>query len=364
MLKRVIALSVLAIHTLSFSNSDELALFFPMGTSRFNEKQFSGRARAETLTHFDKLLDWFLKPIDISYEILEPPIQKIFEIKKDRLQEFTRKYGYFSSEYPLIAKVTLGQEDNEPVQELFTLIHEDITDPLNRKIAIGESLSKVLAYRELKVGDRFLIPNLDHENELIAYVVDHRFDLWHEMPAFGLIPEKKGAPSLLIFRGTDLSLDRRSGWASVVSDFDLSGPGYSVFQNAREELSSWLKKVAKLEKKAAAFGFSLGGIMVMYMAIYEYEHLDLEHLMAFNPPGVNKLLLDQWQSLLAEERGNLDVFVNRKDPVSKWGYLIGNAYELNSENITGPIQAHNIFMNGQKSYTAFTIDILKENASR
>jgi hypothetical protein len=331
-----------------------------------SDHDFGSYARVETLSRFDKFLDWILKQTTISYKLKAelPPFR--FTCSAESLIEYGERHGYFSKKNPIIARVTKSQEDIVSTQKLFLLIHEHIKEKEQRRIAIGEALAKVLAYRDLQEGYTIDIPSFDDKKPcMIAYVVDKVFDLWHKMPAFGLVSRDKKNSSILLYRGTDLSLDSKSGWASVLADFDLSGPGFSVFSYAREEIALWLKKVAMDGQKACVFGFSLGGILTMYTAILEGSYIQNQLCMAFNPPGVSKTLFHKWDVMMVDERPELLLFVNRGDPVPKWGYLTGNkAYEFAVKSIEGPIQAHNTFMNSQKHFDSHEIDLEEENKER
>src|SRR5207249_1381181 len=138
------------------------------------------------------------------------------------------------------------------------------------QLASAELLSKVLAYRDLQLGQTIQIPvEIKGKIVLETFTVDHLFDIWQGMPAFGLIPKKKNLSSLLLFRGTDFSLISKRGIASVMSDLDPSGPGLKAFFHARKEIGGWLQAVQAQGKPARVMGFSLGGALAAYTFIYE-----------------------------------------------------------------------------------------------
>ncbi len=359
-MKKILRILFLASWLSMQAAEEEISLFFPPARLDLGEE-----VRSETLTHFDKFLDWVCKQIDTTYQLIAPPIVHNFNNSSTPLLEFEKKFGYFSTEQPIVACVSQKTGDLEATALLFEWIHNGVSDPLQRQIAIAEALAKVLAYRDLEPGFTIKIPSfVGNTRKMISYRVDKVFDLWYKMPAFGLIAEDGKNPSLLLFRGTDLSLDKQAGWASVLSDLDLSGPGYSVFQYARPEISAWLQKVADRGQKACVYGFSLGGTMTMYTAILEGALIAQKGCMAFNPPGVNKELVDKWKEISPEEKPHLVLFLNRGDPISKWAYLMGSAYQFITENIRGPMQAHNMFMSGRKKFDAYQVNIDEENKKR
>lgn len=234
---------------------------------------------------------------------------------------FVSRHGFFSSEKPLVGRVTLSEQDIASTAQFLSLISTLISDPKMRDQATGEILAKILAYRELKTGMK-----INH------YTVDQVFDLWHGMPAFGLVSDE--AAPLLLFRGTDCNLCNRRAWASIWSDLDMRGPGYSVYQKARPSLRRWLKG-----KNARAIGCSLGGALAAYAALFDSDLLsNAEPSLAFNPPGVFKKRAKLWHSL--NPKPQLITYTTTGDFISKVGYLIGDVCEFSSYRKLRPIEAH------------------------
>lgn len=349
---------------MAYSNPSNDTPFLPTAMPDYTD--FGAKARAETLMRLDRFLEWITKQAQIAYHVVESEEKILFVLPTEKLIDFEKKYGYFSTKSPLVAKATDDKKHLQAVQELFEIIENMSCSLFHKKIAVGEALAKVLAYRNLQLGDTFNIPTFLEEtsSKSHSYRVDKIFDLWNQMPAFGLVSSDPNVPAILIFRGTDLSLDKRSGWASVISDFDLSGPGYSVFQFARTQLVDWLKTMAKKGPKTCVMGFSLGGIMTLYTAILEPELVHLQGCMAFNPPGVSDEIIQKWKSLESEERPFIHSFVNKGDPVSKWGYLVEETYQVLPHSVNGPIQAHNMLISAQNAFELVLVDIKKENSSR
>lgn len=214
------------------------------------------------------------------------------------------------------------------------------------EIAIAEILTKVLAYRDLKKGQTISIPiETDGKLALQLFTVDHVFNLWHGMPAFGLIPKSPGVASILLFRGTDFTFMSTRGWASVLSDLDRSGPGLHAFRHAQADISSWLKKTAALAKKARAMGFSLGGALATYTFLYENELLSDCSSIAVCGPGLTDELIKDWHALPNARQKSFESYVNLGDIVPKAGKQFGTVYCLSVPGVPKPpVSAHTMLV--------------------
>ena len=195
--------------------------------------------------------------------------------------------------------------------------------------------------------------------KLIEYEVDEVLDLWQGMPAFGLTPVGKGAPPILLFRGTDFSFTSKSSWASILSDFDLSGAGLTTFRSSQKKIHAWLEKVSPFGK-AKVMGFSLGGILAIYTAIF--ENVLIDQCVAFNAPGVSKAIFSEWKDQSSSPP--IRLYATQGDLVSRFGNMVGNAFELSSKVPLGPIEAHTKIMTAKSPVLLNPIDVEKENLTR
>jgi hypothetical protein len=331
---------------------------------------WTGLMRVRALESLDKMLSIAFDQKYRSYKLLYPLYEENFKNNVVEAIDFERSFGYFSPNRPLVGHVTGEKEDIALTCQLLKDIHQQITAPVERRITSAEVLTKILAYRNLKEGMEVPIPIIDKSDKpkLMTYTVDSIFDLWHGMPAFGLVPKDRGkAAPILLYRGTDLSFGTERGWASVISDLNTSGPGLTAFLNAQQSIHEWLKKVAEYGVKARVMGYSLGGVLTAYTTLYEHDLInqDKKHpSLSFNPPGVSKAVLDQWQNLPENKKIPLSVFVVRGDLVSKIGLLFGDVVEFSVENGLKPIAAHVILVSGQPFYRYYKVNVEKENLSR
>jgi len=209
-------------------------------------------------------------------------------------------------------------------------------------LATGELLSKVLAYRNLQKGMIIRIPCIiEGKALLVNYQVSEVLNLWHEMPAFGLLPFHKKANPILLFRGSDFSLLSKKSWASLLSDLDISGTGFSAFHLARSDIHAWLEKAFLFSgNNTKVMGFSLGGILSMYTVIFEKSLIATEGSMAFNPPGVSKPIAERWK----EVSSLLKIYITQGDIIPKLGILVPPAFVLFTEKKMAPIEAHTQLM--------------------
>lgn len=329
-----------------------------------------GMVRVKGLLSLDKLLALAFDPMTRSYLLLPAQEESHYQNQIQEYLTFSKQFGYFSIQRPLIGYVTKEKEDIHLTNQILLLIHKKLSSPRERFIATAEILTKVLAYRDLKKGQEVFIPCINSKGEpvIVIYAVDTIFDLWHGMPAFGLVPkDNRTQVPILLFRGTDLSLGTKRGWASVISDLNTEGPGLSTFLTAQPTIHEWLQKVASIGSKAKVMGFSLGGVFAGYTVIFERDLINKnpqECSMAFNPPGIPKKALNIWESLPKDKKPPFSVFVTRGDLVSKIGLLFGEVEEFSLDKLLKPIAAHVTLMTAQRRYHLKQIDVVQENHSR
>jgi hypothetical protein len=331
---------------------------------------WTGLMRIKALESIDKMLSLAFDLKTRSYKLHYPLRENTFINAANELIEFSNTFGFFSPNRPLLGRVTEEIEDIELTRKLLAAVHTQLSSPIERNIATGEILSKILAYRDLKEGMKFSLSviNARGSSRLVEYIIDHVFDLWHGMPAYGLMPTEAGeAAPILLFRGTDLSMGTTRSWASVISDLNTSGPGLQVFRNAQVELHEWLERAAFYGVKARAMGYSLGGVLTAYTTIFEANLMNRkprQTSMSFNPPGVSHAIWELWNDMTDKVRAPLSVFVVRGDLVSKIGLLFGDVVEFSIDEHLKPISAHVLFVTGQPTYRFYPVNVDEENESR
>jgi hypothetical protein len=317
--------------------------------------------RSKVLESIDKILSWTFDQRQYPY-ILRTPFQKEeFRNEDPLITSFTREFGYFSQEHPLVGKVTGTDADIKITLQLLEAIDAHIKNPHQRIVMTAEVLTKVLAYRDLKRGQLFRIPMASSS---VLFEVDTLFDLGDGMPAFGFIPKEGNAAPFLLFRGTDLSLLSQRGLASLISDFDPKGPGLTAFKRGRIPLHQWLEKVSKGGPKAVVLGYSLGGALAAYTLLFEHDLINsTEPSYLFNPPGVSRKIFKQWKKLSREKQPIINLFVAKGDLISKIGRLFGNIYELSTPKLLYPIAAHVTLISTSVLFYQYEVDLIEENHS-
>lgn len=314
--------------------------------------------RLKALKNLDQFLSLSTSQRLKTYPLAHPLQKKEIQVNLPEVKEFEDKYGYFSAVRPIVSKVSADEKDIALVCCLLKMLYEKGVKGEYLEIATFEILTKILAYRDLKVGMKISIPIEKKgvvRNEL--FYVDYVFDMWHGMPAFGLIPERQGLFSILLFRGTDFSFDSQRGWASLLSDLDISGPGLFAFRHAQAEISEWLQKTQEAGKAARAMGFSLGGALAAYTFIYENPLLASQGSLSICGPGVAEKVVEDWRALPASRRSGLTSYVYAGDLVSKVGNLFGTVYCLFSPRACKPLTAHTRIICSEPLFSKALVDV-------
>ena len=313
------------------------------------------------IKYWEIFLSWLFKYPTRCYELKKDIQAHRYKHRSQTLYRFGKTYRNQKGSKSIICKVTSAHEDREKGVIILKKIYEDIDHPQLCEWATFEVLAKVIAYRNLKRGDIIPLSIMKDDRSLVltTYFVDHVFNLWNNIAAFGLISlDQIGAP-ILLFRGTDFSFMKEEARASIISDLDPQGPGWSLFQNGHRSIHNWLQQKNQL---ARTVGHSLGGIIATYVLIHESQAMSLaphESSYAFNFPGIAPHLIDKWNRLAKKPR--FTGFVCRGDLISKLGKLFGDVYEISFTNPLSPIRAHEILLFAQQEGSIQPIDIDKEN---
>lgn len=280
--------------------------------------------------------------------------KSFFHCQDKQIFHFSKRYGFFSK-HPLVGRVSSKKSDTAAVSKILEYVAKEILEPKFRLILTSEILTKILAYRDLKLKERFLIPRLDNNGASVStyYEVDHVFDLWHGIPSFSLLPLNRDAHPILLFRGTDISLNSERSLFSIISDLDPKGPGFSTFLKARALIHAYLKELKKSYLSFRVMGYSLGGAFAAYVALFEQQFVTrniFEPSVTFNPVGIAEELKKQYRK--AKRKALIINFKVKNDPVSKIGNLIGSSYLLDiPEKFINPIKAHVMMMSAEDIFS-------------
>ncbi len=327
------------------------------------EKNWKEKMLAKTLKGIDQFLSLCVGESLKGYALIDVSQDQVYEFDNPHLREFSSTYGFLSPVSPLVGRVSRSEDHLEIAHSLLQQVQwqqEEFSE-----LSIAEILTKVLAYRDMKVGQVLRIPCIiGGQLQMEEFVVERMFDLWRGMPAFGLLPTREGVHAILLFRGTDLSLDSQRGWASVMSDLDWNGPGLGAFRRAQPGLHEWLVAVHNDNKSAKVMGFSLGGALAAYTFIYENEWLAEAGSVSLNAPGISEAVVRDWESIPAERQSGFCSYVNEGDIVSKVGKLFGEVYQLSTGMPLKPLTAHTTLMCSKPFVVKSRVDVAKENQRR
>lgn len=330
---------------------------------------FFALTRIKRFQYWDKLLS-FLFSYPSRCFVRKTPLEiEKFKNPNPNLKYFSDNFGRFSTSKSLIGVVSLEPSDVIVTQHLLKIIYDTLKSSRIVELCTNEILSKVVAYRDLKENMKLFIPIVisAEKVEYVEFVVDTIFDLWQKHTAFGLRPVTQSNVSpILLFRGTDFSLNRQGGRASILSDLDPDGPGRRLYLSCRSTLRYWLLQMSHLGEKTRVLGHSLGGVLATYAALYEHDLLSKNPLQAsysFNAPGITDDLFKDWEDLPLEERPSFYSFVTRGDIVSKFGQTFGDTYELFTSRPLSPMISHEQLIFSQPLSYMCKIDIEKENIS-
>lgn len=302
----------------------------------------------------NRVREWSLSKLDSLLNVCLPYQRRLYETQEKiktyksplNLQLFAKKHGYFSHA-PLLSTVSGDIKDVILVQQILESSMEVQNDWLD--FCISELLTKALAYRDIAVQQEIRIPVRDLQNQvcLETFTLDRIFNLWHQMPAFGWVPQNSHIPSLLIFRGTDCSLITKRSLASLISDLDFSGPGFKVFKRSRAQIQAWLKDVKQKSRAARVMGCSLGGALATYVFTEYNDLLSQEVSIVFHPPGVCQQVKKAWDLLEEGIQKRLVTYIAQGDFVSKVRSLVGTTYILSVSTKLKPLAAHTLLFSGE-----------------
>lgn len=318
---------------------------------------------AQSFKYWEIFLSWLFKYSSRCYALKQGEETQVYQNPSKKLNRFGRSYRQKSASKGIICKVTSSSKDIDQVEEVFREIYETIEDPTLCEWAACEVMAKVLAYRNLGQGHRLSLPIMEKGGRIVmtSYVVDHVFDLWKKVSAFGLVSKEGVGAPILLFRGTDFSLMSEGGRFSMISDLDPKGPGWTLFEKGKRALQKWLRKQ---RRPSRVIGHSLGGVVATYTLIQESEWMSenpYETSYAFNFPGVSEDLAHQWNAL--EKKPAFTGFVCRGDVISKLGTLFGMIYEVSLKKPLSPIRAHEILLFSETYGQLNPIDLAEENGS-
>lgn len=316
----------------------------------------------KTMQLWDQFLSWVFKYSSRCF--LEEDKQDILRHEDTEIFHFANMHSRFGNGKVLNCKVTTDPKDITLVSKHLKRIAELELHPKQKELISFEILAKTMAYRKLSKNKTFFIfTSLKNaEANKVKYRVDHVFNLWKHIKAFGLIPTSEPlAPPILLFRGTDTTILSTSGTKSILSDLDPEGPGKKLYLSSREEIQAW---ATSQSQKVRSVGHSLGGALALYSLIFDKElfsHDEQLPSFAFNYPGLAQDLYEQWA--LDTKTPAFQGYITKGDLISKFGCLVQKTYQTSIEEELNPIKAHEMLIFSQPKTLIQPIPITEENQS-
>ncbi len=319
---------------------------------------------SQSFKYWEIFLSWLFKYPSRCYALRKERRAQVYENPSESFLRFGQSYRERFALKGIICRVTPNFKDIDRAGEILKLIYENVENSKLCEWAVCEVLAKVMAYRNLKLGHMIPLPIMGNDGCMVmsTYVVDRVFDLWNKIRAFGLVRSDGAGAPILLFRGTDFSFMTEGGRASIISDLDPKGPGWTLFKKGQKSIREWLKKE---DRSARVIGHSLGGVVAAYTLIHEGEWMsqeEYESSYAFNFPGVPIELANKWNTM--EEKPAFTGFVCRGDLVSKLGTLFGSIYEISLDAPLSPVRAHEMLLFAESRGYLHEVDIEGENRSK
>lgn len=175
--------------------------------------------------------------------------------------------------------------------------------------------------------------------------------------AFGFRPKTKGAPPLLLFKGTTRPADDGS-FLSFLTDINPGGSvGAYAFQFGKKQIQKWLKENTS-KQKAITFGTSLGGAHAWRCSLHFPDMI--QEAKAYCPPGfslADLTRLKNIQKLSSKPKIRMFCQYNDAAPYVDFPSLKGvKYYEVLGENIKNGIGAHTALYSLQNRSTILRMD--------
>ncbi len=273
-----------------------------------------------------------------------------------------------------LLKAVVWKKDTELLKECRHLINDIFIDMFNNhnlnQLSENESL-----HMEMVIGDLlsllpFLRPEQDEQIQVpIRYDGKWQFasykvaqieltPSWMGSPlmAYGLNPQEKNTPPLLLFKGTTFPTDSGCG-LSLLADLN---PGASVgsyaFRAGKNKIDSWLNSHAE---KAVVYGKSLGGALACRSALYFPDKV--AKVLTFGAPGFTGRDANRWNKIA--EKPQINMFYQKGDPVPYFDKAPGpndvNYYQVYGQKQRRGVLAHADMFSGHKNAKLIKMDPAK-----
>ena len=297
-----------------------------------NKNEFYKKWRNKTLSY--KEIKTEVDPF-ISKMIISPWKKSAFSETISKTQDLAMKLirgeevdlKKIEEKYPLFRAIIL-KHDVEMLRETKSVVNQflnQIFQEINKEsltekqsfhmeIIVGELLSLFPFFRPQE-GEVLQVPvRIDGKWVLIDYEVN-RLELTPEhlgspLVAYGLKPQNKKAPPLILFKGTTYPTDEGFTLSLLVDINPGAAVGSFGFQKGKGKIESWLDENTT-DQKAVVYGKSLGGALSWQAGINFHEKI--AKVMTYGSPGFLKKDLRKLEEIPDNSKPEFHFFCQKND---------------------------------------------------
>ena len=184
-------------------------------------------------------------------------------------------------------------------------------------------------------GEKIRIPQLINGNwQMIDYTIETialtPLALGSPVMAFGLLPDDKKSPPLLIFKGTSYPADSGCFLGNLADLNPGAAVGAYPFKMGKAKIQAWLNQATQTTgSKARIFGQSLGGSLTLH-TVSNFPHL-VEEAWGLESTALHKRDLKIWDQYTKQNPSSIPkvhVTYNENDAVPGAGFRWGQGWNL------------------------------------
>lgn len=293
------------------------------------------------------------------------------------IAEFLQRYSDFE-------RRSHALEDGEHRSEIAELLAAIAKIPFQedkfhvRNAMVAEVLTKHLVTRPVEEGDRIELPCFQGKDScVISYGLTKRMVLGESgIPVLVYAPLKEEDQALfaplLLFRGTKVNFTNGVDIRSVLENLHKVGPARFAYDQFKVPFGNFLKKWYRDPTRPRALframGYSQGAVLAQRALVdfhaYFGKQLYQESIL-FNSPALEDDYYASWESLAAEHKPTVIIYLVTNDVVSKRGYRFASdqIYEIKPRTPQKWLAAHTGSKFIDPEWEVFQVDNHKESES-
>ncbi|MCH9634467.1 MAG: hypothetical protein S4CHLAM7_12190 [Chlamydiae bacterium] len=197
----------------------------------------------------------------------------------------------------------------------------------------------------LYTGYTIEVPTVSETGKVTSclYQLDHKFNLWEGVSAFGFVDPNHKNPPLLLFKGTKTYLKNEEAIPSLIANLHPKAPAWKLYKNSKDQIENWLKeKTQDGTTKARVFGYSQGGAVASYLLTYQHKWISKkanEPSFIFDTPAIPENVAKDWRSV--KDKPFVESYISDGDLVPKIGVdMIGPVFVIKPSKMLSIFDAH------------------------